>query len=76
MLSDNLKNENGLKSQSESIPFIRNINFFLTAEDHRRIKAHAVAVDKSLQQIMATAINLYLSEKGMPPITLVKAYRK
>jgi hypothetical protein len=53
----------------------RNMNFFMAVEDHRILRQHSVDVGRSLQSIMAEALNLYLSQHGLGPIKLVKAYR-
>lgn len=55
---------------------IRNINFFLSAADHQNLRVHAIKQNRSLQSIMAEALNLYLSKHGLPPVELVKAYRR
>jgi hypothetical protein len=55
---------------------IRNINFFLNAADHQSLRVHAIKQNRSLQSIMAEALNLYLSKHKLPPIELVKAYRR
>lgn len=54
---------------------IRNLNFFMDANDHRMLRMHSIQTDKSLQSIMAEALNLYLAQHGLGPIRLVKAYR-
>jgi hypothetical protein len=43
--------------------------------DHRMLRMHSIEKDKSLQSIMAEALNLYLEQHGLGPIRLVKAYR-
>lgn len=53
----------------------RNMNFFIDSIDHKLIRSHAIATNRSLQSIMAEALNLYLKQHGLGPIKLVKAYR-
>jgi len=72
----NLKSQ--LDNQAPKSPVTsstRNMNFFMAVEDHRILRQHSVEVGRSLQSIMAEALNLYLAQHGLGPIKLVKAYR-
>ena len=55
---------------------IRNINYFLPAHDHRKIKMHAVERGITLQAIMAEALQLYFDKHGLGRVGRVKTYRK
>lgn len=55
---------------------IRNINYFLSVDDHRKIKIHAVERGITLQSIMAEALQLYFERHGLGQVGRVKTYRK
>lgn len=71
---DSVQTEDRQQEKAQTYP-IRNLNFFMDSADHRMLRMHAIEKDKSLQSIMAEALNLYLEQHGLGPIRLVKAYR-
>ncbi len=55
---------------------IRNINLFLSADDHKVLKRHALETERSIQSVMTEALSDYFRRHGLGELTLVKAYRK
>lgn len=55
---------------------VKNINYFLPADDHRKIKLHAVEKQTTLQAIMAEAMQMYFDRHGLGQMRRAKSYRK
>lgn len=55
---------------------VRNINYFLPADDHRKLKIHAVQREMTLQSIMSEALQLYYDKYNLGEVGRAKTYRR